>query len=336
VFLLKKHFGPILEPSQDGFDRGGTGWGCVFADPHDSRTTYLYYSGSTDTTWTRAAIGLAVSNDGISFRKLKEMNPVVDGEGVAFNSGVSITPAVVRISNRYYMFFAGGRRSTLFPRLSRRTRIGVAYADDPCGPWTVTGVIASPEFGWEGLSIDLGPSVVSLGEGEILAYYSNSLNSLPLSLLGTKYMKYLLRRIGILKIKIRSPSSIIVHRYGGNPLQLNGPRGSPSESVFCPGHFVLRNTHFLVPTMGTYSVGFPFHQYIGLASGSSPYFAEASATSVLIDGPAEKNGVLNSRGEVAFDTPCPVVRKDKIRVYYSAMDRHDAIWKTALSDFELR
>jgi hypothetical protein len=192
-------------------------------------------------------------------------------------------------------------------------------------------VIASPKFGWEGLSIDLGPSLVSIQEDEVLAYYSNSLNNLPLSLLGVKYMKYLRRRIGILKIRVKSPKSVVASRYSGNPLQLNGPKGSPAESLFCPGHFQLGDSHYLVPTMSTYSSGFPFHQYIGLVTGSTPYFAEAQSVSVLIDGPAEKESILNSHAEVAFDTPCPVVRDEKIYLYYSAMDRRDLVWKTVLT-----
>jgi len=335
ISISKEHLGPVIQPSRDGFDSGGSAWGCAFVDPDDSKTTYIYYSGSKDTTGTRSAIGVAVSSDGVTFRKLEDINPVLEGHGTEFNSGVSITPAVARIGNRYYMFFAGGRKSSRFPRLSRRTRIGVAYADDPKGPWIPSRVIASPRFGWEGLSIDLGPSLVSLGEDAVLAYYSNSLNNLPLSLLGINYMKYLRRRIGILEIKVRSPRSVIAYRSAGNPLPFNGPNGSPMESLFCPGHFLLGNHHYLVPTMGTYSLGFPFRQYIGLISGSTPYFTERKNASILIDGSAEKETILNSQGEVALDTPCPVVRNEKIFLYYSAMDRENSIWKTVLTLLKL-
>jgi hypothetical protein len=331
IVVSKEHVGPVIQPSRDGFDSGGSAWGCAFVDPDDSKTTYLYYSGSEDTTWTRTAIGIAVSSDGVSFRKLEDINPVLEGQGTEFNSGTSITPAVVRIGNRYYMFFAGGRKSDSFPRLSRRTRIGMAYADDPRGPWVTSRSIATPKLGWEGLSIDLGPSVVSIGEDEVLAYYSNSLNNLPLSLLGTNYMKHLRRRIGILKIKVRSPSSVTAHRSAGNPLPFNGPKGSPGESLFCPGHFLLGNCHYLVPTMSTYSCGFPFRQYIGLIADSTPYFSERTNISILIDGPAEKETILGSKDQVAFDTPSPVVRNDQIYLYYSVMDRRNSVWKTALT-----
>ncbi len=331
TFFSKEHLGPVIQPSRDGFDSGGSAWGCAFVDPDDSKTTYIYYSGSEDIRGTRSAIGIAVSSDGVTFRKLEDINPILEGHGTEFNSGVSITPAVTRIGNRYYMFFAGGRRSSRFPRLSRRTRIGVAHADDPRGPWILSRLIASPKLGWEGLSIDLGPSLVSLGEDELLAYYSNSLNNLPLSLLGIKQMKYLRRRIGILKIKVRSPSSVIAYRSASNPLRFNGPKGSMTESLFCPGHFLLGNHHYLVPTMSTYSLGFPFRQYIGLISGSTPYFTEWKSASMLIDGSAEKKAILNSQGEIALDTPCPIVRSERIYLYYSAMDRENSIWKTVLT-----
>jgi len=330
TFFSKEHVGPVIQPSRDGFDSGGSAWGCAFVDPDDSRTTYFYYSGSEDTSGTRSAIGIAVSSDGVTFRKLEDINPIVEGHGNEFNSGISITPAVTRIGNHYYMFFAGGRKSSRFPRLSRRTRIGVAYADDPRGPW-ISRLIASPKLGWEGLSIDLGPSLLGVGENEVLAYYSNSLNNLPLSLLGMKYMKYLRRRIGILKIKVRSPTSVTAYRSAGNPLPFNGPKGSPTESLFCPGHFLLGNQHYLIPTMSTYSLGFPFRQYIGLIADSTPYFTERRSVSILINGSTEKNAILDSQGEIALDTPCPVVRSEKIYLYYSAMDRENSIWKTVLT-----
>jgi len=323
-----RDYGPILQPSEDGWDAGGTAWGCAYKYAEDPQKTFLYYSGADDKSWTRTAIGLAISTDGISFRK--EANPVVDGGATQFNSGISITPAVAHIRDRFYMFFAGGRRSARFPRLARKTKIGVAVADDPRGPWTEIRPIASPRFGWEGLSIDLGPSLVDLGDGEVLAYYSNSMNNLPLTLLGQGYMKHLRRRIGILRIKVNSPKSIQVDRYNGNPLRLNGPKGSPSESVFCPGHLTFADTHYLIPTMGTYSIAFPFRQYIGFVTANSPYFPGESQPSILISGPAKKESTPG-QSDVAFDTPSPIASDGKIYLYYSVQHRQDSIWQTSLT-----
>jgi hypothetical protein len=177
---------------------------------------------------------------------------------------------------------------------------------------------------------------VNIGDGEFLVYYSNSVNLLPLSLLGVKYLKFLHRCIGILQVKIRSPKSISAHKYEGNPLHLNGPKGSSAESVFCPGHLLLSDVHFLVPAMGTYSVGFPFHQYIGITASRNAYLENARTPSVLIDGPSEGKEILNAKSQLAFDTPSPLVRNDTIYLYYSVMDRQNAVWKTALSLIDKR
>jgi hypothetical protein len=322
------HQGPILRPSTGEFDGGGAAFACAFVDQDDPDTTYLYYSGAADVRWTHSAIGLAVSKDGRQFRKTDELNPVIDGNGDQFNSKQSVTPAVVRVSNHYYMFFAAARDSILTPH----RRIGVAYADDPQGPWTVLRVIASPELVWEGWSIDLGPSIVKLSEDQLLVYYSNVLNRLPFKQWFPVLPKYLRRRIGVLNVKIRSPSSITAEKYADNPLQqLNGPKGSPAESLFCPGHLLVGGRHVLLPSMSTYSAGYPYCQYVGMVSDNNPYFGDSKSVSVLLNGPAEKGEILNAKGQIALDTPSPMRRNQKVYLYYSAMDRQDRIWKTALS-----
>ena len=321
--------GVILETSERSFDSGGSTFGCAFVDEQDSDTTYLYYSGSEDKKWSHAAIGLAISYDGQQFKKLSKLNPIIDGKTDEFNSSESLTPAVVRLRNRYYMFFAASRSRSMF--LAHRKRIAVAWADDPTGPWQTLGVIAKPEMYWEGWGIDLGPSVVKLNEGEVLLYYSNSSNKKPLdTILGPGYWY---RSIGILRVKINSPKSVEALKYQGNPLNhLQGGRGSPSESLFCPGYLWLEGKHWLLPTMSAYSVGFPYRQYVGVAWNDDPYFGGSRIVSVIIDGHAEKESVLpGAVGELALDTPSPVLRGDKLYAYYSVMDRHDGIWKTALS-----
>jgi len=88
--------------------------------------------------------------------------------------------------------------------------------------------------------------------------------------------------------------------------------------------------------MSTYSVGFPFHQYIGLVVDDNPYFENAKKISVLINGPSEKKDIIpNIMSEIALDTPSPIIRDDKIYLYYSVMDRQDSIWKTALSIIDM-
>lgn len=254
---------------------------------------------------------------------------MIDGKTNEFNSSESVTPAVVRLRNRYYMFFAAAPSSHRF--LAHRRRIAVAWADDPMGPWRTLRIIAKPEMYWEGWGIDLGPSVVKLNEEEALLYYSNIINKKPLDLiLGPGYWY---RSIGILRVKIRSPESVTALKYRGNPLEhLNGARGSPNESLFCPGHFCLEGRHYLLPTMSTYSAGLPYRQCVGLAWNDDPYFEGSRSISVIIDGHAEKETVLpGAVSDLALDTPSPVLRRHKLYAYYSVMDRNDRIWKTGLS-----
>jgi len=55
---------------------------------------------------------------------------------------------------------------------------------------------------------------------------------------------------------------------------------------------------------------------------------------MLIDGPKEKKHIMPSiKGEIALDTPCPIIKDNSIYLYYAVMDRADGVWKTALSIF---
>jgi hypothetical protein len=320
----KKHIGVILAPSKRGFDAGASTFICAYKDQEDPDVTYIYYSGAKDRTWSHTAIGVAISDDGKHFRKLEKVNPLIDGGNRQFNSKESVTPAVVRISNYYYMFFAGSASPY-------RRKIGVAYAGDPRGPWEILKVIAKPEKYWEGWSIDLGPTVVKLGERDVLVFYSNVNNKSPFNLLfGPRYRR---RSIGILKIKILGQKSVEALKYEGNPLTLlNGLKGKPNESLFCPGYLSINKKHFLLPTMSIYSIGFPYQQYIGLITGESPFFKCNKTISVLIDGPTEKTNILPEiKSEIALDTPSPIITEDVIYLYYSVMDRYDGVWKTALT-----
>jgi len=315
------HLGAVLEPSSD-FDAGGSAFGFPFIDESEPNKIYMYYSAASDTRWKHASIGIAETRDGRFFRKWDELNPVVDGSRLSFNARESVTPVVVKLKNRYYMFFAGSS-------IAKVRSIGLAYADDPLGPWVMIGRIAKPEKVWEGWSIDLGPGASRTNETEVLLYYSNLVNKLPLSLIFGE--RRLSRHIGILRVKIDSPRSVSVLRYSGNPLRLNGSTGSYSESLFCPGYLSVQNHHFLFPSMSTYSTGFPFSQYIGVACGSDHFLSRCKRVDILIHGPAEKRHILATKGELALDTAAPIVRQGKIWLYYSAMDRNDGVWKTCLS-----
>lgn len=328
------HLGIILDVSPKGFDRRSVDFGSIFVDEDDPSSLFLFYSGTEDTKWSHSAIGLAMSSDGIKFRRVSS-NPVLDGDSNSFNHRETLTPAIVRLSNRFYMVFSGR------PSSKKSRRIGIAYADDPRGPWRIIGEILKPTRLWEGMHLDNGPSLVKMDEETFLVFYSNLTTRSKLDILAF-LRRYPIRRIGIAKVRVRGPmlSQIEVHKLSTNPLKhLNGSKGSWNESVFCPGHFQLNGTRYLVPAASTYSVGFPYKQCIGIVSSNDAFFNRSDIyIEKLIDGPSEKSKIIpNIRSQIALDSPYPLLVKDKSKLflYYSVADRVDYSWKIALTTFNL-
>lgn len=327
--IHKIHRGIILDAEGGQFDSGGATFATVFYDEEDSRKYYMFYTGAKDTKWSRSYIGLAISHDGINFYKVNE--PILNPED--FNYKEAVTPVVFEQKGFFYMVFAGSPHER-----KRRRRICLAYSDNVKGPYRFLRVLVEPRRHWEGTSIDLGPSFAKLGKDEIILYYSNVSNKPWERLLRPEYWfacKFWLRRIGVLKLKIRSPDDVAIYRLGSLE-HLNGPKGSWNESLFCPGYFSLRKRHYLLPAASTYSSGFPYKQYIGLIVDSSPFFKNPEGFTILINGPEEKEKIIPGiKSEIALDTPCPVRIDDKLYLYYAAMDRADNVWKTALTIFSL-
>ncbi len=330
----RHHCGVILDVARGGFDGGSASFGSVFSD-EDHDKLFLFYTGASDVKWSRSAIGLASSKDGLEFKRISKV-PILEGNPKSFCYVHAMAPVVTRIENRFYMILSGKPSPKSF------RRIGIAYSEDLEGPWHVIGELIKPSRLWEGTNIDNGPSIVKLNHDTILAFYSN-ITSWKRYDIFARWRRYPIRRIGIIKIRIRgtSRSSIEVHRFSGNPLKhLNGPRGSWNESLFCPGYFQLQNIHYLLPSASIYSVGFPYRQYIGVVASNSPYFPKSeSYIQKLLDGPSEKKLLMsNIKGEIALDWAAPFLKEDEGRLflYYSAMDRADQKWKTALTTFDLQ
>lgn len=333
----KIHYGIVLNVSLDGFDKGSVAFGSIFINEDDRHRVFLFYSGAQDAQWSHSTIGLAVSNDAFEFRKMGS-NPVLEETPRSFCYKEALTPAVTQVGNRFYMLFSGK------PSLKAPRRIGIAYSDDPKGPWRIIGELIKPSYFWEGNGIDNGSSIVKIDDETIAVYYSSLMSPKAYDIF-TFLRRYPIRRIGILKVRIRgtSRSSIEAMRFSGNPLKhLNGPKGSWNESVYCPGYIKLNDTHYLFPSASTYSVGFPYKQYIGMVTDDSPYFQkEPSRTEKLIDGPSEKSQIIpNIKSEIALDTPAPYldIEKQKLFLYYSVADRiraRNEIWKIALTTFDL-
>lgn len=334
LFLRNKtHHGIVLNVSSNGFNRGSVAFGSVFINNHDSNDIFLFYSGAQDTLWSHSAIGLAVSDDMYRFKNVSS-TPILEGDAQSFCYKEALTPTVIRVGNRFYMIFSGAQ--------SRETsrRIGIAYADDPKGPWRILGEMLKPTRLWEGMHVDNGPSLVKLDEATFLIFYSNVTTPSKFDIF-TLLRRYPIRRIGIAKVRIRGPtlSQIEVYKHPGNPLKhLNGAKGYWNESVFCPGYFQPDEMHYMVPAASIYSQ-VPYRQCIGIASSNTPYF-DKSHTYIekLIDGPSEKSRIIpNIKGQICLDSPIPLFVEDKRRLflYYSVADRADYAWKIALTTFDI-
>ncbi|MFQ5884069.1 MAG: hypothetical protein ACE5IO_03100 [Thermoplasmata archaeon] len=332
-FQLKKHHGVVLEVGGD-IDSKGASFACAFQD--EKRETYLFYSSARDVDYRHSTICLAVSGDGIGFKKIGK---VLVNQEESFCRNSALTPAVFEAGGLYFMLIAGA----LDEDSSRQ--IGIADANNLVGPWRVRHVLLSPEDAWEGYGIDTGPAICT---EKMTAYYSNvsKKRSFPRALLKVETIKRrvlrekwwhrLVRKLGVLELQFGGVG-ISARRFEGNPLShLNGPRGSWNESLFCPGYARWDETHLLFSASSLYSSGPPFKQYIGVIEGDSPYFGKTSTMKKLIDGPVEKELVLRGAvAEIALDTPSPIILNDELWLYYAVMDRHDGIWKTALSIYRI-
>jgi len=346
-----KHYGVVLESGDKyDWDSDCAGFCSVFKDSDEPKKTYVYYSGAGSKNWDHAhcAIGLSISSDGVHFDKFQD-NPIVEGPPGSFCEKEALTPAVAKVSNKYYMVFAGK------PHAKARRRLGIACADDPKGPWEILGPIIEPKESWEGYEIDCGTSIIPQGNS-ILFYYSNCLptrhqaminwlhspSSTPPFRLSPPFepsIRYTIRRVGIARIRIadgKMPRTR-AYRFAQNPLQhLNGKVGSWNESLFCPGYLESSGRHLLFATASTYSTGFPYRQYIGVVESLSPLFRknECGRMRIIIDGPGEKKNIMPStKSELALDTPSPLLEDGKLYLYYAVMDREENTWKIALTTY---
>jgi hypothetical protein len=341
-----KYNGVVLNNSScsDNWDSGSVTFCNVFVDDENPKDIFLYYTGININSIHRSSIGLAISSDGLNFRKIKE-NPILEGTPGTFFSRRVSTPAVTKIGSKYYMVFSG-QSNFLFPRYTMS--LGIAWADDPVGPWKVIGELIKPEEKWEGRGIDNGPAIVHLNNDSFLIFYSNC--SLKYSELFLQFIRnptysfspqylyrYIKRKVGILKVRIRGTDDVEAYRYKGNPLiHLNGPIGSWNESIFCPGYAKFGSFHYLFPATSTYSRGYPFPQYIATIVARSPFFEANSVIQTIktIDG-SDLKGSLQASIGVALDTPNLIIRNNKLLLYYSVMARDYNRWKIALSSADI-
>ena len=279
---------------------------------------FLYYTGAADKNWSFASIGVATSKNLFEFRK-KEFSIIEDQKNSKFSYEV-VTPAITKIKSKYYLIFAGRKH-----RYDHRV-LGIAYSDDPAGPFKIIDTMYKPSADWEGYSIDNGSTLIKLNEDELLIYYSNCAPSLKNIIL----RKPFIRKIGLLKIKIRGTKKNSIEVFSSKtPVLLNGPIGSWYESVFCPGYIYDRDSDksYLFFASSTYSKR-PITQNIGYALIDSPYLMHRiGEPSQLLS--AEDLQTLFDKKNLGFDSPCPMSHpheEGKIVLFYSILDRSTNRW----------
>jgi hypothetical protein len=251
------------------------------------------------------------------------------------------TPNVIEHERGFVLAFAGIRAD------SHRNGIFFAESESIDGPWKLISTKFEPQGRWQHFSIDLGPGSFC-EEGRIFFFFSNKslqmdLGKLPplISPLSvTSFLKSpalyrkgwiphpdlwknVIRRIGLL--------CLVSHENGfevqvSGPLDLNGRKGSQSESVFCPGYIRLDRNNFLVMATSIYSKGRPHEQaicYVETEVGPLLWKEPMPVTILLRSSDLPKEFADRS----AMDTPDPVLSADgSLTLYFSAQPRKTGQW----------
>jgi hypothetical protein len=322
---------PISEPQiilrgsdkPDSFDRYSVAFSSLL---QENGEYFLYYTGAIDKYWSYASIGIAKSKDLSKFKKKK--NPIIEDQEKSGFSHETVTPAATRVGSRYYLIFAGRKH-----RFNRRV-LGIAYSDDPSGPFKIIGTLYKPSMDWEGYSIDNGPTIIKLEENELMVFYSNCAPSIK-SLL---FRKPFIRKIGLLKVKIRGTKKDSIEVFPSKtPVPLNGSIGSWHESVFCPGYIYDQdsNKSYLFFSSSTYSKR-PITQYIGYALIDLPYMMHHIGEPFQLLS-AEDLQPFFDKKNLGFDSPCPIKspHDEKIILFYSVLDRNANRWSIFKSTFKV-
>ena len=230
------------------------------------------------------------------------------------------------------MMFAGRNAGTSV------RRIFIAVSDSLDGPWEVKNHSYPPMWPWEGRAIDLGPGNI-VDDGVAFFFYSGAFPSLqqivaqfprkPHLPTTVNLMRYVKRRIGILRVGLREPNLIGSSRQ---PLPLKCTPGTPYESVFCPGYAILNNRHLLFTACSNYSRGYPYEQLVGVVEDKSTpreWFREKKISPVV----TSKELPPPFSYQSAFDSPDPVpMGGNKLKLYFSAMNREVGSWSIMACD----
>jgi len=114
----------ILTASGSGWDAGEVIAPSVYVE---SGTYYLYYEADAAGFPGQRKIGVATSTNPTGPFTKYSGNPVLSASG-GWEGGIVGTPVVTKVGTRYYMFYHGFNGAN--------DQGGIAYANNPLGPWT--------------------------------------------------------------------------------------------------------------------------------------------------------------------------------------------------------
>jgi len=322
--MLKDTPLPVLtgRNKADSFDSYSVAFPSIF---RENKEIFLYYTGSPNKRWSFASIGVACSKDALNFTR--EGDSILIDQSLSDFACEAVTPAVARVGSNYYMVLSGRKY-----RHNRRV-LGIAYSDDPKGPYRLIKKLHEPKEPWEGFSIDNGSTLIKEEKDVLILYYSNCAPSLT-DFITRKPSR---RNMGLLKIKIKGtdPRSIELLYPETNPVStLCGNLGEWNESIFCPGYLSYENNGILFFAASRYSKK-PTPQSIGYAIVDSPYINRViGKPERLVD---QTNFELEGGPTFSFDSPSPLMIEDeKILLFYSVMDRQIHSWKIVRNTIELQ
>jgi len=238
-----KYPSPVLSPGGLGaWDSGGVSLGSVIWNG----TAFLMWYGGSNTTVSGGAVGLATSNDGISWTKYAG-NPVLKRSTFGLDQSYMASPYVIKLNTEYWMWYTG--RNTTYPQ-----------------PNSVARILAATSY--DGISWTKDPSPAITPSSNSTAWDSGSVYSASVIFDGTNFglwytgtnQTYMLPQIGFAS----SPGGGNWTRSALNPILSPGAPGSwDSAGVEQPSVIVAANGFMLYYDGFSQSTG----GRIGLAMG---------------------------------------------------------------------
>jgi len=243
-----KYPNPVLLPGGSGaWDSGRVTLGSVIWNG----TVFLMWYGGSNTTNSAGSIGLATSNDGISWAKYPG-NPVLQRSTFGLDQSYMASPYVIKLNTQYWMWYTG--KSTTYPQ-----------------PNSVARILAATSY--NGISWSKNPSPAIAPSSNSTSWDSGSIYSASVIFDGANFglwytgtnQSYMLSQIGFAS----SPGGGNWTRSAMNPILSPGPPGSwdsagvEQPSVIVGGNgFMLYYDGFSQNTAGRIGLAIGPHSFV--------------------------------------------------------------------------